>query len=157
MVGQVRVVGILMAVQGGLSLLMGGFFVVYGILLPMFMAEAMKADPNMRRNGGVPPEEVLQWMTLGMGIGGGVLIFISILEIFAGIRAYQFRSRGLVVGALIAGLLPVLSCYCAPTAIAMAVYGLIVMFNAQVIGAFEMGQRGLTGDQIIGSFYQRQS
>jgi hypothetical protein len=89
-----------------------------------------------------------------MGVYGSVIAIAAVLEIVAGVRAYQFRNRGLVMTSLIAGLIPVLSCYCAPTAIAMTIYGLMVMFNAQVIAAFQMSKNGLTGNQILAAVYQ---
>jgi hypothetical protein len=50
------------------------------------------------------------------------------------------------------GLIAAFTGLCAPTAIAVAVYGLIVYFNDSAIAAFEMGDRGKTRGEIEAAF-----
>jgi hypothetical protein len=45
-----------------------------------------------------------------------------------------------------------MTAYCAPTAIALAIYGLIVYVNEPVIAAFQMGSRGKTPAEINAAF-----
>jgi hypothetical protein len=49
-------------------------------------------------------------------------------------------------------MISMITCYCTPTSIAILVYGLIVYLNPAVAAAFEMGKKGMTGDQILASF-----
>jgi len=46
-----------------------------------------------------------------------------------------------------------LSCYCAPTSIALFVYGLIVYLNSDVATAFEMAEQGVSPKEIKATFY----
>jgi hypothetical protein len=58
------------------------------------------------------------------------------LQVWAGYRARTFRSRGLALGALIAGLASSLGCYCAPTALALMVWGIVVLRDPDVRARF---------------------
>jgi hypothetical protein len=53
---------------------------------------------------------------------------------------------------MVIGMGSVLSCYCAPTGIALLVYGLIVYLNPAVKLAFEMGAQGIPASQILATF-----
>ncbi len=44
------------------------------------------------------------------------------------------------------------TCYCAPTAIALGVYGLITYLNYEVAQAFVMGEAGRTREEILAAF-----
>ena len=46
----------------------------------------------------------------------------------------------------------VLTCYCLPTAVALAVYGLIVYLNPEVSEAFRMGEAGSEPAEIVAAF-----
>jgi hypothetical protein len=48
-----------------------------------------------------------------------------------------------------------MSCYCAITAIAVMVYGLIVLFNRDVTRAFEMVARGASAEEAIRRYTPR--
>ena len=85
----------------------------------------------------------------GMGLAA---LIAGILHLVAGIRMYQFRSRRLAVAAATAGMLSVLSCYCAPTSVGVGVYGLVVLLNQQVSEAFAMGEAGYPASDILGHF-----
>jgi hypothetical protein len=43
--------------------------------------------------------------------------------------------------------------FCAPTAIALLIFGLIIYLNADVQRAFELGEQGATPDQILKDYY----
>ena len=70
----------------------------------------------------------------------GFLILVSIVQILAGLRNYYYRWRLFGIAALILGLSIGISCECAPTALALAVYGLIVYLNKDVAAAFRLGR-----------------
>ena len=52
-------------------------------------------------------------------------------------------------------VLPALTCYCAPTSLSAMVYGLVVLFNTDVIQAFQMAESGMPPSEIRAHFAQR--
>jgi hypothetical protein len=151
MVHQVRVVCILMGVQGVLELLAGLLYGAMGIFMPV-MIQQMQQDPAFQKGNG-PDPEVMFWIFGGVYMGmGAIAILAGVLHIWAGIRNYSFRGRTLGLVAMILGLGSMATCYCLPTTIAIAVYGLIVYLNGPVIRAFDLGRQGLDSDQILATF-----
>ena len=106
-----------MMVQGSLELVMG---LGVGIGGPVMVA----VEPQ-----GAPPIAI--FIILGLVMGG-----IGVSRIFAGILNLKFRGRifGIVINCI--GFLSALTCYCAPTAIGVAVYGLVIYLNHDVVDAF---------------------
>lgn len=151
MTRHVPVVAILMMVQGGLELLAGLGLVGMGVFM-MFM---MRMEEVRGRGAGPPdmPPEAFGWIMLGMYGGMGLIALAAGgLHLWAGLRNYRFRSRTLGFVALAGGLATVFTCYCAPTAIALGVYGLITYLNYEVAQAFAMGEAGRTREEILAVF-----
>ena len=153
-VNHVRVLGILMVIQGIAAALMGLFFVAYAAFLPFLMTQMAQNDPNFRGEKGEAIAKTMPIMAAVMGGFAAVGLIPGILQIIAGVKTYRFRGRKFAIAGLVVGLIPSLTCYCGPTAVALTVYGFIVLMNPQVIQAFEMRLRGLEPDQILASFYQ---
>jgi hypothetical protein len=148
MVGHVPVVAVLMMVQGGLELLMGVFLAVMAGIFPLLMR--MEGGQAGREG---PPPEVIAWTMLAIyGSLGLLTIVAAVLHFLAGLRNYRFRSRTLGLVALAGGLVTVFSCYCAPTSVALAVYGLVTYLNADVGQAFQEGEAGRSRDEILRDF-----
>ena len=150
LVGHVRVLGILMLVHGVLALMCGLMFVAMAVFFPMLFA-SIEPPPNAR--AGEPPPEVIGWI-MG-GVYGGIGLITSIaggLQIYTGYQTYLFRKRQLGIVSLILGAGASLSCYCSITAIGLLIYGLIVLLNASVKEAFELGAQGYAPDQIDAMF-----
>ena len=148
MVRHVPVVAVLMMVQGGLELLMGLGLVAMGGFLPVMM----RMD-EMQGGADGPPPEMIGWMMLGIYGGLGLLALVAAgLHLFAGLRNYRFRSRTLGLVALAGGMVTVFTCYCAPTSIALGVYGLVTYLNPEVGQAFAMGQAGKNRNEIQATF-----
>jgi hypothetical protein len=156
MLNQVRVVSILMIVQGSLCLLMGGLLLIGSIVLgPVLQADLRRQAPGA---GPKPPFDpayaplivVAIYGTMGLAgvIPGGLLIY-------AGIRNYAFRGWTLGVTALSLGLASMVTCYCLPTSIALAIYGLIVYMNASVKRGFELVAEGWSPEQVVAAAYQQ--
>jgi hypothetical protein len=147
MVGQVKIVAILMLVQGGLAALAALFRIIQGLI---FMI-----SPSVPPSGPGGPE-VSPALVGGIG-GGGVMcigflaLIAGALDIFGGLKALKFQNRNLVLAALFANLLAFCGCFCI-TPLGLMIYGLIVMFNAQVIEAFQLGDQGTPPDQIVARF-----
>lgn len=152
MVNHVTIVAILMIVQGALETVMGVLLVGMGVAMPFLIRMqpgAMKEAPP-----GFSPD-TMSWLILAMYGGMGVVtVSAAGLHIFAGIRNYQFRNRTLGLVALAGGMATVLTCYCAPTAVGLGVYGLITYLNAPVAQAFAMGAAGHKRNEILAAFGQ---
>lgn len=156
MLNQVRVVSILMIVQGSLCVLMGGLLLIGSLVLgPVLQADLGRQAPG---GGPKPPFDpayapmivVAIYGTMGLAglIPGGLLIY-------AGIRNYGFRGWTLGVTALSLGLASMVTCYCLPTSVALAVYGLIVYMNPSVKRGFELVAEGWSPEQVVAAAYQQ--
>jgi hypothetical protein len=138
-IGQVKIVGILMLVHGITVLLMGGVLVAVGV-----MVMAMPPPPGSGAE---------RWIMGGVYGGGGVLIAAcGVLNSVAGVRIMSLKNRVLAIVALFSNVMVLMTCYCAITAIGMMVYGLIVLFNSDVARAFEMVARGATPEEAVRRF-----
>ena len=146
LVGHVPIISILMMVQGGLEIVMGLGLVAIGGFFPVLL----QMDPNAaNRPQDLPPV----WIFLAIYGGLGVVTLVAAgLHLFAGIRNYQFRGRVLGIVALAGGLVAMFSCYCAPTAIGLGVYGLIVFLNPETTQAFALGEAGTKRGDILAAY-----
>lgn len=152
MVNQVRVVAILGAVQGSLELVMSAIYLFLGGMFT-FMRPDMIRQGNQQGDPGA--EVMANMMPIVFFVLGGGMILLAILRIIASVRNYFFRNRVLGIVAMCLGLVSSFTCYCAPTSIAIAVYGLIVMFNREVAEAFELRTKGATADEVLTTFQSR--
>ncbi|MCA9246870.1 MAG: hypothetical protein KDA42_07130 [Planctomycetales bacterium] len=139
MIGHIRVVAILMMIQGVLELVMGVFLGVMAAIMPSMMQNMQQMqNPNQ----GVPIAQVSTMVTVMYGVMALVLGAVGGLTAFAGFRNYQLRARVLGIVSMCLGLLTVFGCYCFPTALALMVYGLIVYLNQPVAMAFDRVANG---------------
>jgi hypothetical protein len=140
LIGHVPIIAILLIVQGILELL----FCVLGFgFLALSYLGPQKEFTGLRGVG-----------ILMAAISAPALIS-GLLRIVAGVFNLQYRRRGLGMVALCVGLLTMLTAYCAPTAIALAIYGLIVYVNDPVIMAFQMGDSGRPLSEIRNAYLTR--
>jgi hypothetical protein len=147
MVGQVKVVGILMLVHGITVMVMGGFLAAIGPVM-MFMVP----PPPPGGAGGAPPPMLFAVIYI---VWDGVILICGLLNAIAGFRVMKFRGRILAIVALFTNVVVLFSCYCAMTAIAMMVYGLIVLFHADVARAFDLVADGATPEEVVGRLTPR--
>jgi hypothetical protein len=148
MVNQVKVVSILMIVQGSLASLMGLLYTFLGPVMFGLMASAPQ-NPND------PPKgffAIISGVYIAIGLA---VLTCGILNIVGGIRAIKFRNRTLAIVALFTNVIPLLTCYCAPTALGTMIYGLIVFFNNDVAKAFEMVAAGHDPEDVVARFEHR--
>ncbi|HEY2410778.1 MAG TPA: hypothetical protein VGI40_00965 [Pirellulaceae bacterium] len=149
-VGQVRIFAVLNAVQGILEVLMGLMLTAIGGMLPMITQ--MKEVKEAKTPEGMPPEQFF-WLFGAIYIAIGLIALSSgILRIVAGVQNYRFKSRVLGLVSVIVGVAPIFTCYCAPTAIGMLVYGLIIHLDPAVVAAFKMAAEGKTASQVLTAF-----
>jgi hypothetical protein len=148
LVHHVRVLAILMIVQGALELIMAGTLAFFAVAMPRIIAKVeVHNTPNTPS-----PKEMFMMMTVMYGIFAAVVLVAAALHIVAGIQSYRFQRRVLGIVAVSCGALTLLSCYCLPTAIAVGVYGLIVYLNPQVTEAFQLRQSGYSAEQILTAY-----
>jgi hypothetical protein len=149
-VGHIRIFSVLNAVQGILETLMGLGASALGVLMPFI--SRMKEVQESKADGEMPPEQIL-WFAGAIYLGIGVVALVSgILRIIAGIQNYRLKSRVLGLVSVIVGVAPIFTCYCAPTAIGMLVYGLIIHLDPAVVAAFKMVAEGKTASQVLAAF-----
>ena len=152
MVGQIRIVSILMMVQGGLNLLAGFGLIAMGVFMGFAMKDAFAQNQQLQQGDGPSPEVMANIMSFGYGGIGVMVLIIGFLNIYAGYRNWQYKSRTLGIVAFFSGLGTILTCYCAPTSLALCIYGMIVYLNSSSTLAFRMGEDGFSGDQITMTF-----
>lgn len=133
LIGHVPIVALLLIAQGVSEILFGVFCCAFAALVYW------------------GPEEELAGMR-GLGVLLAAIsvpcLIVGMLRIIAGLFNYRYRRRGLGIIALACGLFAIITGYCAPTAIALAIYGLIVYVNEPVVMAFQMGDSGRPRSEI---------
>jgi hypothetical protein len=137
LVGHVPIIAIGLIVQGALEL---GFAL---LLLFVGLMFALATDPELAK---MRPMSGIMF-----GLAAPALA-CSVLRIVAGLYNWRYRGRILGMAALGVGLLTMVTCYCAPTSIGLAVYGLIVYLNDSVIAAFALGDAGKSAVDIQTAF-----
>lgn len=138
---QINTVAILMIVHGAIETLLG---ILLALMGPM-MFGLMKMSPS---GSSAPKEEEIVLMTIIYGVLGVLVMAAGILKIVAGIKNLKYRSRTLGIVALSSAIVSMFTCYCLPTALALAIYGLIVYLNEQSARAFQMGDQGMSPNEI---------
>lgn len=149
LVGQVRVLAVLMIVQGVLEIVMGLIYAGYIVLWVTMMQELIEQQQAQQPEG-APGVEVMLPIIIGVSLAFMVAgVVPGALRVYAGFRSYQFKSRTLALASHVLGFLPICTVYCAPTAIALSVYGLIVHLNPSVRQACAWADGGLSADDIL--------
>ncbi len=137
LVRHVMPVAILMIIQGVLELLLGIVYMGLIVFVPMLMRD-MPAGQGMP-----PPATFESILMITYGVMGGDGLIAGVLHVVAGIYGLRYRRRMLGIVALAAGMLGASTIYCAPTAIGLAIYGLITYCNPAVVAAFALGDAGV--------------
>ena len=113
MVNQVKVVAILMIVNGALVSFMGLFYTAMGPL----MCTVISLAPPGGAGGPKPDEKVAITAISGIYVVIGLpTLACGLLNIVAGIRSLSFRNRILALVALFSNIGTVFTCYCSPIA-----------------------------------------
>jgi hypothetical protein len=141
MASHVRVVAILMIVQGGLECLAGLLYAAMGPLMWTMMKSAMQQQPSTGPHG-PSPEQFATYMGVFYVLAGLFTLAVGTFRIVAGAFNLKFKGRMLGIVSLVVGLGSVVTCYCLPTSVALLAYGLIVYLNDEVQQAFAAVERG---------------
>ena len=94
-------------------------------------------------------------MTIISVVAGLLGLVCAILNIVAGIRNLNFRSRTLGLVALFSNIPGLVVIHCWYFTVGMAIYGLIVYFDRNVVRAFEMAAEGVPPEEILETFSTR--
>jgi hypothetical protein len=151
--GHIRIVAVLMMVQGFFEVVFGGMLTIMAFVFPTFLAAVMAADPQVQKEGAPDPEAAAQMMMvvyLVMGLAG---VVPGLLHIAAGLRNLLYKGRTFGMIALGVGLATVPTFLCLPTAILVGIYGLLVYLNTSSVKAFHMGEEGYSGEAIYATFF----
>ncbi len=156
MVGQIAIVGVLMIIQGVFDAIAGIAIGFYAFFMPRFMMELEKNAQAQGQPGPQLPADFEMWMMIGGGVFSAVITLLGVLTILAGVRVIQHRSRIFDIIVLCCGVFTVATCYCLPTSIALAVYGLIVLLSAPVELAFRLRSQGFDTATVQRAFLSAQ-
>ncbi len=149
-VSQVRIFAILNAFQGLLEIPMGLLLSGIGIAMPAL--QRLQKNNNAGGPNGPAEESMFLFITVLYIVIGIPLLISGILRVAAAWQNYQFKARTLSLVSIIVGMATLFSCYCAPTAIGLLVYGLILHLNPAVKAAFALGRQGRSPAQILAAF-----
>ena len=150
-VSQIRTFAILNIIQGTLEIPMGLMFSGLAVFFPIMMSMEQARDPSAADD--LPFDGQMFWLISGIYMAIGIpVLSCGVLRIVSGVRNFRFKGRTLSLISIFAGMSSVFSCYCAPTALGILVYGLILHLNPAVKAAFEMGRQGQTVEQILAAF-----
>ena len=149
-VNQVRLFAVLNAVQGILEIPLGLFTAGMGALFPAIIQFDQANNPGPR------PEDPPEWFFWGIAavylVLGVPVIISGVLRIVAAVKNYRYRGRTIGLVSIIVGMASMFTCYCAPTAVALLVYGLMLYLNNAVRSAFQMAEQGYSVEQILAAF-----
>lgn len=137
-IGKVKVLAILMIVQGALEVLLSLLLAGTGVFLYFTTYQIMAAQ--QRASGGPPPPAWIFLIQVPIGL---LVLAAAAIRIYAGIRNLSFKGRTLGIIAISCGLVTSLTMYCAPTGIGLMIYGLIVYLDGNVAKAFKDVEAGL--------------
>jgi MFS family permease len=152
MVPQVRIIGILMIVNGVLCILYGFVLMAMGpFMQSVFAMQGAQAPPQQQAQIQQMQQmmKIFVWVYAALGIANAAG---GIVNIAAGIPAMRYRRRTFVIVGLLANVATFASCYCLPTSLGLMIWGLIVMFQKETAEAFRMGDAGRSVDEIKSRF-----
>ncbi len=133
---QQRVVSCLMIVHGLLCCIVGGFLIVAAVVFPSMVAA------QMQRQGGAQPPNMEMLLQVLYGTMGAAALIPGILQVIAGIQNFRLKNRVFGLVALGLGAFSVLTFYCAPTSIALLIYGLVIGLHDTTKRAYELAEEG---------------
>lgn len=155
MVTHVPVLGVLMMVQGGLMILLGIYYLGFALVFPEALEAQFKQNPAFQNNPQFTPQQ-LESLAMSFCIGFGVVsTVLGLVTLYSGFSVFRYRGRTLGLVTLFGMFFTLCGCYCFPTGLALAIYGLIVLFNRPVAEAFVLGAKGYSGKEVQAAFNQQ--
>ncbi len=142
MVKQVTLLGVLQMLMGAMEAMVALLLLFSAVIMPAAIAQAKKSP-----QGDFPTEMMGALVAYYYFIGTSVLL-VGILRGISGIFCFFYVGRWFIILTLFLGLVSVGTFYCALFAIALAVYGMILLLHPAVIRAFDMKKQGLSVSSI---------
>ena len=135
---------------------MGGMLVFMGTIFTTMKNEMIEEMQRGQPGPEAPDPAFMHTIMVGVMAGLGAMVLLAALfRIWATISNFRLKGRWLGVISLICGLASGLTMYCAPTGIAVAVYGLVVLLSSEVGEAFEMRKTAESADDVLRHFNAR--
>jgi hypothetical protein len=115
---------------------------VIGVLACLYSLFAGAVDVNQLIEAGVPEAQAENAARI-LGGGGKVITVVclagALFVVWAGLQMKQLKSRGAAIAANILVMVPCVTSCCCIVGIPLGIWGLVVLFNADVKRAFEGG------------------
>lgn len=109
---------------------LGVLMLLHGVAEALFLAAVFVLVWGVQ-----PPDLWAASLVIGLGIGlGGALAF-------AGLRVLECRNRMLAFNLLALNVFMVFTAWCAPSAVALTLYGVFVLTRDEVVAGFATGPR----------------
>jgi MFS family permease len=136
-VGQVPMLGIVMMIHGTLMVGSGIYAVSFGGLFAQSFAERAPTDGS--------GDGELGGIFLGASMLFGIALLVpGVLQVLSGWKARTYRGRSFAIAALVSGLVGSIFCYCAPSSIALLIWGLVVLLGEDVAARFAVTRPSAT-------------
>jgi hypothetical protein len=140
--GHVPVIAVLLIIQGVLEIIGGLMALGTGVFMALLPSIAPQAAGAQQQSAGFMILAVVYLL------GGVLALVLGVLKIWAGWKNRLYRGRTLGITAISSGFVSLVTCYCGPTGLGLAIYGLIVYLNDRTTEAFALGEQGYTPVQI---------
>ena len=129
---QQKMIALLLIIHGCLGLLAGVVYAVAAVLMPEMIA----------KNGGwgPDPEAAKTRIAITSATMSACALIPGILQIVAGFRNWWLKGYTLGMIAIGSSLAMIGSCYCAPSALALFAYGLVIYLLPTTRRAFALAQ-----------------
>lgn len=133
LVGHLVVLGVLLIVQAVLEMLFGIMLIGSGAMFYL-----------------VPDLSKMMGPAFGaiFAAAGGGMVLLAAVRLAAGVATLRGQGRKFAIVALLLGLATVTTTYCAPTCMALAIYGLWILVNEAVIEAYRLAQQGKSWAEV---------
>lgn len=143
-------VATLMLVHGALMFVAGcALIFVIAVVVPKMnqqLEEQLKAQRQLNPNAPQLTKEAMTTMLYATYSSMAAIVFvIGILDVVAGIRNYSYRNRTLGIITLVLNMGSVLTCWCAPVALALLIFGMIIYLSPEADQAFRWRTKARDG------------
>ena len=142
----VRTVAVLLIIHGVLMLVAGfGLIGLMAFITPQLAQQIeLQQQAQRQQNPNAPQltkEALATILYVVYGVFSAFLFLLGILDLYAGMRNYGYRSRTLGVISIVANMGSILFCWCLPFSIGLLIFGMIVYLSPEADRAFRWRSR----------------
>jgi hypothetical protein len=137
---QQKIVAVLLIIHGFLGIVVGIIYAISAMFMSVIIA----------RGGGWGPDPVdaKTRVTITSGVMAACGLIPGVLQLVAGFMNLWLKGYTTGLIAIGSSLAMVVACYCAPSALILLVYGLVIYLLPTTRRAFALAQQGLDFDTI---------